>query len=168
VLAFFLNSSQARALCTRAFRISLEFSWSGWGVKHRFSQTGINPKGATVPENTPPIGLSDDAASGLAYLTFIPAIIFLVVPPYNQSAKVRFHSWQSIFLAVAWFAVWIVLMFIGFIPILNLIDVILFPLLGLGFLIIWLIVMINAFNGKRIKLPFISDLAEKQAGAQGI
>ena len=118
-----------------------------------------------MPEQTPQTGLSDDAASGLAYLTFIPAIIFLVVPPYNLSAKVRFHSWQSIFLAVTWFAVWVVLAFIGFIPFLNLIDVVLFPLLGLGFLILWLVVMINAFNGKRFKVPVIGDLAEKQAGA---
>jgi uncharacterized membrane protein len=118
-----------------------------------------------MPDNNPQTGLSDDAASGLAYLTFIPAIIFLVVPPYNQSAKVRFHSWQSIFLAVVCFAIWVILAFIGFIPVLNLIDVILFPLFGLGIFIIWLIVIINAFQGKRIKLPLIGDLAVKQAGA---
>ena len=46
-------------------------------------------------------GLSDDAASGLAYLTFIPAIIFLVVAPYNTNPKIKFHAWQSIFLAIA-------------------------------------------------------------------
>ena len=43
-------------------------------------------------------GLSEDAASGLAYLTFIPAIIFLVVAPYNTNPKVKFHAWQYIFL----------------------------------------------------------------------
>jgi uncharacterized membrane protein len=36
---------------------------------------------------------------------------------------------------------------------------------GLLFFILWLIVMINAFNGKRFKVPLIGDLAEKQAGA---
>ena len=51
-------------------------------------------------------GLSDDAASGLAYLTFIPAIIFLVVAPFNTNPKVKFHAWQSIFLTAAWFVVW--------------------------------------------------------------
>ena len=51
-----------------------------------------NATGATT-------GLSDEAASGIAYLTFIPAIIFLVVAPYNTSPKVKFHAWQSIFLA---------------------------------------------------------------------
>ena len=38
---------------------------------------------------------------GIAYLTFIPAIIFLIVAPYNKNSYVRFHSWQSIFLGVA-------------------------------------------------------------------
>jgi uncharacterized membrane protein len=122
-------------------------------------------EGANVPEETVQSGLSENGASGLAYITLIPAIIFLLVPPYNQSSTVRFHSWQSIFLAIAFIPVWIVLAVIGFIPVLNLIDVALFPLVGLGFLILWIIVLVNAFNGKRFKIPLIGDLAEKQAGA---
>jgi uncharacterized membrane protein len=118
-----------------------------------------------MPEETAQTGLSDNAASGLAYLTFIPAIIFLVVPPYNQNATIRFHSWQSIFLAVGWFAVWVVLVILGMIPFVNFIDVILFPVVGIGFLILWILCLVNAFQGKRFKLPVIGDLAAKQAGA---
>jgi uncharacterized membrane protein len=117
-----------------------------------------------MPENTPQNGLTDNAASGLAYITFIPAIIFLVTAPYNQKFLIRFHCWQSIFLAIVWFVAWIVLMFIGFIPFLNLINFILFPLIGLGFLILWILCLVKAFNGERFKLPILGDLAEKQAG----
>ena len=109
-------------------------------------------------------GLSDDAASGIAYLTFIPAIIFLVVAPYNTNPKVKFHAWQSIALAIAWFVVWVVLMIVGMIPFLNLVDIILAPLVGIAFLILWLIAMIQAFQGKRFKIPVLGELAEKQAG----
>ena len=118
-----------------------------------------------MPEQTPQNGLTDNAASGLAYITFIPAIIFLVTAPYNQKSLIRFHSWQSIFLAIGWFAIWVVLAIIGFIPFLNMIDVILFPLIGLGFLILWILCLVKAFNGERFKLPVLGDLAEKQAGA---
>jgi uncharacterized membrane protein len=52
---------------------------------------------------------------------------------------------------------------IGMIPLVNLIDAILFPLVFVGFVIVWIILLINAFNGKRIKLPIIGDLAERQA-----
>ena len=110
-------------------------------------------------------GLSDDAASGLAYLTIIPAIIFLVVAPYNTNPKVKFHAWQSIFLGCAWVAVWIILAVIGVIPGLNLIDLILFPIVGITFLVLWLIAIIQAFQGKRFNIPVVSGFAAKQAGA---
>jgi uncharacterized membrane protein len=121
-----------------------------------------------MPDETPQTGLSETAASGLAYLTFIPAIIFLATAPYNQSRNVRFHSWQSIFLSIVWCVIWVVLVVIGVIPFVNFLDVILFPVVGLGFFILWLIAMINAFNGKVFKIPVIGDYAEKQAGPAGI
>ena len=108
-------------------------------------------------------GLSDNAAGGLAYVTFIPALIFLLVEPFNKNPYVRFHSWQSIFLTIAWIAADVVLIILGHIPFIGLINLILWPLVALGFLILWIIALINAFNGKRFKLPILGDLAEKQA-----
>jgi uncharacterized membrane protein len=118
-----------------------------------------------VSEETPQSGLTDNAAAGLAYVTIIPAIIFLVVAPYNQKSFVRFNAWQSIFLAIAFVPVWIVLAVIGFIPFVNLIDVALFPLVGIGFLIVWVICLVKAFNGQKFVLPLIGKFAEQQAGA---
>ena len=124
-----------------------------------------------MPENTPQTGLSDNAASGLAYFTPIPAIIFLVVPPYNQKASIRFHCWQSILLTAAAIVIDIALMIVTtilafIIPwyIHGLIGL-LWLVIDLAWLVIWLIPVLNAFNGKRIKLPLIGDFAEKQAGA---
>jgi uncharacterized membrane protein len=133
-------------------------------VKHRLSQTGFNPEGDTVPDQTPQTGLSDDAASGIAYLTFIPAIIFLATAPYNQKRLIRFHSWQSIFLTVAWFVVIVGLHIISMVPFLGLIVIPIRMLVGLGFFILWLIVLIKTFNGQMFKIPVIGDFADKQAG----
>jgi uncharacterized membrane protein len=110
----------------------------------------------TEPNQT---GLSDNAAGALAYVTIIPAIIFLIVEPYNKNSYVRFHSWQSIFLGIAAFAINIVLTAI------PIIGWILIPFVALAFLVIWVIVLIKALNGQRFKLPIIGNLAEKQAGA---
>ncbi len=112
-----------------------------------------------MPEESVQTGLSENATCGLAYLTIIPAIIFLVTAPYNQSPKVRVHCWQSIFLSIAWAVVWVALVVIGMIPVLNLIDVVLMPVVMIGFLIVWIILLINALNGRVFKLPFITDLA---------
>jgi uncharacterized membrane protein len=116
-----------------------------------------------VPEETPQTGLSDNAASGLAYITFIPAIIFLVTAPFNQKPLVRFHSWQSIFLTIAWFVVHVALLVVGRIPFIGWPLLFLRPLVGLGFFILWIIVLIKAFNGQLFKIPVIGDLAQKQA-----
>jgi uncharacterized membrane protein len=103
-------------------------------------------------------GLSDNSAGALAYVTIIPAIIFLVLEPYNKSAFVRFHSWQSIFFAIAFAAVHIIL---GIIPV---IGWLILALLDLGFLVLWVMVILKASKGEKYKLPFIGDLADKQAG----
>ena len=112
-----------------------------------------------MPEETPQSGLSDNAAGALAYVTFIPAIIFLIVEPYNKNSYIKFHSWQSIFLGIAGFAVNIILTLI------PIIGWILIPFVGLAFLVIWIIVLLKALKGVRYKLPFIGDLAEKQANS---
>ena len=47
-------------------------------------------------------GLTDNVAGALAYVTIIPAIVFLVLEPFNRKRFVRFHAFQSIFFMIAW------------------------------------------------------------------
>jgi uncharacterized membrane protein len=110
-------------------------------------------------------GLSENAAGGLAYITIIPAIIFLVTAPYNKSSYIRFHSWQCLFMALAWFVIDVAVMIFGsFLSFFRLLTFGLYPLISLAMLILWIMVLIKAFNGERFKLPIIGDLAAKQAG----
>ena len=115
-------------------------------------------------------GMSDNVAGMLAYVTIIPAIIFLVMAPYNKNRFVRFHSWQNIFLHIAAIALCIALMIIAvvlaFIPILgHIIAFLLWAVLWIGLLIVWIILLMKANQGQMYKLPVIGDLAEKQASA---
>ncbi len=110
-------------------------------------------------------GMTDNVAGMLAYITIIPAIIFLVMEPYNRKPFIRFHAWQNIFFHVAWFALWIALSIVAHIPILGWMTLLIWPLIGLAGLVIWVILLIKANSGQMYKLPFIGDLAEKQANA---
>ena len=120
-----------------------------------------------MPQESVQSGLSEAAASGLAYLTFIPAIVVLVVAPYNQNSTVRFHAWQSIFLSIAWAIVWIALMVIGVIPILTYYFGVITSIAAIGFFTLWVIVLVQAFLGKRLKIPVLGNFALKQASASG-
>lgn len=110
-------------------------------------------------------GLEDNVAGLLAYITFIPAIIFLVMEPYNKRPFVRFHSFQSIFFGVACIAVAVVVGIIGSIPVLGWSTLLLWPLVCLGELAIWVVLLTKAYGGQRWKLPVIGDIAEKQTNA---
>lgn len=111
--------------------------------------------------------LKENLAAALAYFTFIPAVIFLTSKSFKQNRFVRFHSWQSIFLAIAAVLAAIVLRLLSFvfslIPRLGyLLASLAVLVVGLGFAIVWLVVLIKAFQGDLFKLPVIGELAEKQ------
>ena len=108
-------------------------------------------------------GLAENVAGALAYVTIIPAIIFLVLDPYNKNRFVRFHAFQSVFFHVAWIALWMVLGIFGHIPLFGWASVLLWPLVGLAGFILWLVLVFKAFQGQSFKLPVIGDMAEKQA-----
>jgi uncharacterized membrane protein len=120
-------------------------------------------RAAVLPAAAAP-GLADNVAGMLAYVTFIPAIIFLVTAPYNKSRFIRFHSFQSIFLFVALVALQIGLSILTIVPFLGLIMIPLHFLVALGALALWIVLLLKANQGQMYKLPVIGDLAEKQAG----
>ncbi len=124
----------------------------------------------TAPAQPAAGGMTDNVAGMLAYITIIPAILFLVMEPYNKSRFVRFHSFQNIFLHVAalvlWIALLIVSMVLAFIPILgHIVAFLLWMAFSVGLLIVWIILLLKANQGQMFKLPVIGDMAEKQAGA---
>ncbi|MBO0723776.1 MAG: hypothetical protein J2P41_23325, partial [Blastocatellia bacterium] len=94
-------------------------------------------------------------------LFFITGIIFLVLNPYNKDKFVRFNAYQSIFFTVTLLALNIAIKMLSLVlpDFLNgLLDS------GLEFIAlggtIWM--MIQAYKGKRGKLPIIGDLAENR------
>ena len=107
--------------------------------------------------------LSYNAAGAISYLTFIPAAVFLLIAPYKDSQCVRYHAWQSILLCIVAFAVDIVLGAIALLTLFmgTLALVYTLRLLSLFWLVMWLGCVIQAINGKRLKLPVIGGIAEK-------
>jgi uncharacterized membrane protein len=112
---------------------------------------------AAQPTTASAGALADNVAGALAYL-LLPAIIFLLLEPYSRKRFVRFHSLQ----AIVFFIATVVINYVaGLLPVISLF---LLPLLGLAELILWIVLMVQAFQNKWFKLPVLGDLAERQAG----
>lgn len=114
--------------------------------------------------------LPETIAGALAYCTIIPAIVFLVLDPYNRSRFVRFHSIQCLLVWLAGVVIGAALKFVGLvlliIPFLgHLLALLISGLVGLAAVVIWLVLVVKALQGEMFKLPVLGDFAEKQANA---
>lgn len=94
-------------------------------------------------------GLEENVAAFLCYLLgFITGIVFLVVE--KNSSFVKFHARQS---TITFLSLFVIFFLIGWIPVLS-------QLIWIFTVILWLILMIKALQGKRFLLPIIGRLAE--------
>jgi uncharacterized membrane protein len=102
-------------------------------------------------------GLDENLAGLLCYLLgFITGIVFLVIE--KQSSFVRFHAMQSTFTFVGLFILSIV---VGVIPLMGRLIAAIIPLVSL---VVWILMMVKAYQGERFKLPIVGDMVEKQLG----
>ena|SRR5690349_9734921 len=124
------------------------------------------PYGAAASANGPTsMGMAANTAAGLSYIAgWITGLIFFFGEKQNRF--VRFNAMQSILLYAAVTVIYIILgvvggalLFSGLYGIVILLN----SLVGIGAFVLWIILMINAFQGKYLKLPIIGDYAEKFA-----
>lgn len=100
------------------------------------------------------LGLKENVEGALCYvLGWITGIVFLMVEERNRF--VRFHAMQSI---VTFLPLTVITVILGWIPFFGWIIGRLIWILAL---ILWLILMLKAYQGKMYKLPIAGDFAEE-------
>jgi uncharacterized membrane protein len=105
-------------------------------------------------------GLEPNVAGLLCYLLgWITGLIFFLVEKENEF--VRFHAKQSIVVFGAFSVVSILLFILGLIPYIGLLFLVLNVLIGILSLVLWVMLMVKAYQGERYKLPWAGDFAEK-------
>jgi len=128
--------------------------------------SAVNVPAATTPAISIPTRPKDNFIAALAYVTFIPAVVFVLIDPFKRNRFIRFHSFQSIFLALATILVATVLRILfsvlTLIPLLgHLLAWLVIPVALLGWGILWLVLLVKALQGETFKLPLIGNFAEK-------
>lgn len=98
----------------------------------------------------------------LAYMTFVPALVFLLFEPFSKNRYLRFHCYQSLFLFVGAFCLEFASISLSFL--------IVFEGLLMGFLtcvlvVMWLIAVYKAWQGEQYKLPIFGVLAARHSAS---
>ena len=107
-------------------------------------------------ENTDVSGLSDNNAAALAYITILPAIILLLLAPYNTKAFIRFNAFQSIglYLCILCLCIIMIIPFLGW----------LIAFVGsIAAVVLWIMAIVNAAKGQVFKIPVIGQIAANMA-----
>jgi uncharacterized membrane protein len=112
--------------------------------------------------------LPENIAAALAYLTFIPAIFFLLRPPFSQNRFVRFHSvqcllfWLTCASTVA--ALRLASLILILVPVVGpLLVTLLYVIAAIASVVIWGVLFVKAFQGEMFPLPVLGLLAEHYA-----
>ena len=102
------------------------------------------------------VGMQPNLEGLLCYfLGFITGLVFYIIEKKNKF--VRFHAIQSMLVFGGFFVANLVLIAIPFQ------GVVMGILLSLLSLVLWVILMIKAYQGEYFKLPVVGDIAEKKS-----
>lgn len=101
-------------------------------------------------------GMQPNIAALLSYLLgFVTGIVFYLIEKENKF--VRFHAMQSIVVFGSLFVLGII------VSVLPGIGLLLSPIIWIVEIVLWIILMIQAYQGEKFKLPVAGDIAEKNA-----
>jgi uncharacterized membrane protein len=101
-------------------------------------------------------GLDENVAGLLCYVVgWITGLVFILIEKENKF--VRFHALQSI---IVFGILTLASIVIRWIPI---IGWVIGGLIGVLAVVLWIVLMVKAYQGEKYKLPWAGDLAEKNA-----
>jgi uncharacterized membrane protein len=118
-------------------------------------------------------GLPSNVAAAIACIPLIGGIIFYILE--KRDNFVRFYAMQSIILGGAWILFVIVYSvahaILTPIPAIGLLFYIVlwivWALVGVAFLVVFIVTVVKAFNGVRWDIPYIGPMARKQMEGRG-
>ncbi len=124
-----------------------------YGLWVMLSKRGLEKRYSPIEKTSS--GLKENVASLLCYvLGWVSGLVFILIEKRNKI--VRFHAMQSIIV-------------FGPLTIVSLLQIpgllLTGPLLTIGF-VLWVVLMVKAYQGERFKLPWVGNLAERWANKQ--
>lgn len=119
------------------------------------------PGGSYTPP--PPAGAPGSDRGLMLFLCYFGIFALIPMLTKKEDREVQWHAKNGLALTVAWFVVWIAFQVMAFmLPLgIRFLFSSLGCLIGLGFLILDIVAMVKAFGGQRMRIPVISDFADK-------
>ena len=131
------------------------------GTANFCTKCGANQSAAAVPFAAPIVasseGLAENVAGLLCYvLGWVTGLIFLLI---DKRPWVKFHAAQSIAVFGGLTVIRIGLLFMS-----HFLGWAIFGLIGLVSLVLWIFLMVKAYQHETVRIPIAADIADSLAG----
>lgn len=119
--------------------------------------------GATAATATPPVPSANAAANNQTLMAVLAYLGILIIIPFmiaKENQFVKFHLKQGLAIIVVWLGYWVVTWTLAILN-MSFFNFLIYPIIGLGLLILEIIGIINAVQGQQKELPIVGKLATK-------
>src|ERR1700712_294316 len=116
--------------------------------------------------DTPPLApvspvAEDRTVAILSYVTIVGFIVAIVMNGTKKTTLGSFHLRQALGLIVTAVAVWIPCLILTFIPFVNLLMILIWPVFGITMLVFVIMGLVAAANGQQKPLPLVGVRYQK-------
>lgn len=119
------------------------------------------PTPPAAPPPSPPSGGSDSDRTIMLVLAYLGILSLIPLLVKKDDAEVQWHAKNGIVLCGAAIVLWIVFFILSFVPFVGLVSIPLNCIVWIGYLVLMIVLIMKAVKGERMRLPVITDLAEK-------
>lgn len=119
------------------------------------------------PPPPPPAGGAGSDRGVMIFLSYFGLLALIPMLTKKDDPDLQWHSKNGLAWGIAYIPIWLVIMVLGIVAP-GPLKLIIFPLyccLFFGWLIIDIMAMVKAFGGQRMRIPVVTDMAEKMFGA---
>lgn len=122
------------------------------------------PPGATPPPPPPPAGTGGGRSDNRGLMIVLSYIWILAIVPLimeKDDKEVQWHAKHGLVLLGAEIILYVICGVLGMLPVVGCATVFLFPIIGLGALIVRILCIVKGINGERFIIPGLSQYADR-------
>ena len=105
-----------------------------------------------------PVNDTSKLLAALGYPIWIVALIAILIDPYKDEKFVKFHGYQALALGIAG---WVVIVVLGFVPVIGWVADIFLPL---ALLVYQIFLAVKAYNGTYFEVPGVFGFIKSYIG----
>jgi len=123
-----------------------------------------NTTPAPAPIQPPSATTEDKTVAIISYLTIIGFIVAIIMHSSKKTKLGAFHLRQVLGFIILGVVVYVGITVIAFIPVVRMLDLILYPVVGIAMLVFWIMGLIAAVNGERKPMPLVGPMFQTWLG----